>query len=53
MRNGQLPLPFQTVEQASQSLRRKAQIKSESIFRRGAYLAENTHQAASVEFVRS
>lgn len=28
------------------------QIKSISIFRRGVYLAENTSQAASVEFVR-
>ncbi len=36
---------------ASQSLRRKAQIESESIFDRGVYLGKNTSQAASVEFV--
>ncbi len=30
----------------------KAKRESKSIFRRGVYLAENSYQAASVEFVR-
>ena len=41
----------QCVKKASQSLLRQQQIKSKPVFCRGVYLAENTSQAASVEFV--
>ena len=42
---------LQCVKKASQSLLRQQQIKSKPVFCRGVYLAENTSQAASVEFV--
>ncbi len=42
----------QLVKKASQNLPLKAANPFESIFRRGVYLAENTPQDASVEFVR-
>ena len=43
---------FQRMEQSFAEFAAEAANKRESIFCRGVYLAENTSQAASVEFVR-
>ncbi|HIS60170.1 MAG TPA: hypothetical protein IAC17_07020 [Candidatus Faecousia faecipullorum] len=49
---GKFPFPtFHLFRKASQSLPPEAAKKVRKIFRRGVYLAENTSQAPSVEFV--
>ena len=49
---GKSAAPAQLVEKVSQSSQTFVCEKSPIIFCRGMYLAENTYQAASVEFVR-
>lgn len=46
-----IAIAIQRVKEASQSLPPQAANKVKIIFRRGVYLAENTSQAASVDFV--